>query len=112
MTTYLPNEPGLCIPRVATNIDRKFVFNVIKDLKLGEIERIDLISKKNDRGENFQRCFIHMKQWFKNVNALKARERLMKGLDIKVIYENPWFWKIFASRKRENNKEDIISITT
>ena len=85
---------------------------VIKDLKLGEIERIDLISKKNDRGENFQRCFIHMKQWFKNVNAVKARDRLMKGLDIKVIYENPWFWKIFASRKRENNKEDIISITT
>ncbi len=104
--TYLPNEPSLCIPRVSCNLDRKYVFNVIKDLKLGEIDRIDLVKKENERGETFQRCFIHMKQWFKNTNALRARERLLSGQDIKVFYEHPWFWKVLAKRKKENTIED------
>ena len=36
--------------------------------------------------------------WFENENAKNARERLMNGKDIKIIYDEPWFWKISASR--------------
>ncbi len=110
--TYLPNEPNLCIPRISTNLDRKFVFNIIKDLKLGEIDRIDLVKKQGDRGENFQRCFIHMKKWFHNENALRARERLIQGKDIKVFYDHPWFWRILAKRKKEKSSEEEINEET
>ena len=98
--------PSLCIPRVYPNISETRIRKIFNDLDLGVIERIDIISKTTEKGERFNRVFIHMEQWFQNGNACFARERLLGGKDIKVIYDDPWFWKISAYREGcEINKE-------
>jgi hypothetical protein len=87
------------------NITEAIVHRVISETKLGEIERIDMVKKKNEKGHQYQCVFIRFKYWHTNDNALIARERLLNGKDIKIIYDDPWFWKITAYR--ENNSKKI-----
>ena len=111
-TTNTTNIPSLCIPRVFPNIDEKRIRKIFYELQLGTIERIDIINKKTEKGENFNRVFIHFNSWYNNANANQVRERLLNGKDIKIIYDDPWFWKVSAYRvnpikidnKTNNNK--------
>jgi len=98
--------PSLCIPRVYTNISEGRIRKIFNDLSLGVIERIDIISKTTEKGERFNRVFIHMERWFQNGNASVARERLLNGKDIKVIYDDPWFWKVSAYRDSPSNNNN------
>ena len=105
--TMSNNVPSLCIPRVFNNIDEKRIRRIFVELNLGEIHRIDLVSKTTEKGERFNRVFIHFKHWFSNENADISRERLLNGKEIKIIYDDPWFWKISAYR--ESNKNNVYS---
>jgi hypothetical protein len=88
----------MCIPRVFKNITRERVMGVIKDLDLGVIERIDMVQRENEKGDKFQRVFVHFKKWNSNPNAERARQMLLSGKEIKIIYDDPWFWKISANK--------------
>ena len=92
-----PNVPSLCIPRVFKNITRERVFNCFKDLGIGFVERIDMVPRKSDNGEEFQRVFVHLR-WNRSEQASKARSRVLAGKEIKIIYDEPWFWKVSANR--------------
>jgi hypothetical protein len=99
----LPNNvPSLCIPRVFTNWTESRIRRIFDEIGLGEILRIDVISKNTEKGEKFNRVFVHYKRWFSNPNADMARERLLNGKDIKIVYDEPWFWKISAYRETRN----------
>ena len=87
----------LCIPRVCAGITQKQIRTTLDSLDLGVIERVDVINKK---GEKFNIVFIHFKKWNDSENARLATDRLMNGKEIKVIYDNPWYWKISAYEKR------------
>jgi hypothetical protein len=39
--------------------------------------------------------FIHL-IWKQTDQATAARERLLQGKEIKIIYDEPWFWKVSA----------------
>jgi hypothetical protein len=67
---------------------------------LGIIQRIDMIQKKSEKGEMFSRVFIHFSKWNDTDVAVQAKERILSGKDIKVIYDSPWFWKISANRSQ------------
>jgi len=97
------NAPSMCIPRVFKNVTRDRIGAVFRDLDLGIIERIDMISRENEKGDKFQRVFIHFKKWFRNENADRARSMLIQGKEIKVIYDDPWFWKISANKSKPSN---------
>jgi hypothetical protein len=105
------NQPpiSLCIPRVFLNIDEKQIRKIFNQLKLGEIQRIDIVNKTTEKGEKFNRVFIHFHHWFDSENAIVARERLQSGKEIKIIYDDPWFWKISAYRepKKSPRKKPI-----
>jgi hypothetical protein len=96
----LPNNvPSLCIPRVFTNWTESRIHRIFDDLGMGEILRIDVVSKTTEKGEKFNRVFVHFKRWFSNQNADMARERLLNGKEIKIVYDDPWFWKVSAYRE-------------
>jgi len=93
--------PSLCIPRVYPNISEGRIRKIFDELNIGVIERVDIVSKTTEKGERFNRVFIHMDRWFHNSNACVARERLLGGKDIKIIYDDPWFWKVSAYKGGE-----------
>jgi len=102
----IPNNiPSLCIPRVFTNITEEMIRKIFEDLDLGIIERIDIITKYSQNGEKYNRVFIHFRKWFiQDGNANSARRRLLSGNEIKVIYDEPWFWKVSAYREPNSSK--------
>jgi hypothetical protein len=105
--------PSMCIPRVYPNISEGRIRKIFDELNIGVIDRVDIVTKTTEKGERFNRVFIHMDRWFNNSNASVARERLLGGKDIKIIYDDPWFWKVSAykpavegsSNNNNNNKK-------
>ena len=90
---------SICIPRVFANIRWKRVKAVFDQLGLGEIDRIDMVQRTAEDGSNFQRCFVHFKTWADTENARAVRQQLdAEGGEIKIVYDEPWFWKCFKSR--------------
>jgi hypothetical protein len=99
--TLPANVPVLCIPRVYPNISEGRIRKIFDDLDMGTLERIDIVSKTSEKGEKFNRVFVHFRRWNNSDNANTARERLLNGKEIKIIYDDPWFWKISAYREAE-----------
>jgi len=95
--------PSLCIPRVFPNINEARIRKIFDELLLGDIKRVDIISRTTERGEKFNRVFIHFNSWHSNENANMARERLLNGKEIKIIYDEPWFWKVSAYRSEQRS---------
>jgi hypothetical protein len=91
------NVPSLCIPRVFANISKERVDAVFRKLDIGKVERIDMIERTDDKGQTWKRVFVHL-QWNDSELARSARARLLCGNDVKVVYEDPWFWKVSANR--------------
>lgn len=93
------NVNTLCIPRVFPNIRENRIRGVINTLQMCDIEKIDMVSRVGEKGEKYNRVFIHIKKWYDTANAQTAQERLVAGKDIKIVYDDPWFWKVSAYRK-------------
>lgn len=92
------SQPSLCIPRVFNNITETRIRQVFDDLALGKINRIDIKERKSEKGDSFKRVYVHFDKWFWNENAQAARRKLVSGKEIKIVYDNPWFWKVSASK--------------
>jgi hypothetical protein len=92
------SQPSLCIPRVFNNITESRIRQVFDDLGLGKISRVDIKERKNEKGDSFKRVYVHFDKWFWNEDAQAARRKLVSGKEIKIVYDNPWFWKVSASK--------------
>ena len=94
------SQPSLCIPRLAVGKkdDILSIRSVFEKLKLGKIHHIDIIERKNDKGEAFKRAFIHFERWNDNEETNTIRQKLVSGKEIKIVYDNPWFWKVSANK--------------
>jgi hypothetical protein len=104
--TMPANVPVLCIPRVYANISESRIRKIFDDLNMGTLERIDIVGKNNGKGEKFNRVYVHFRRWNNSENACLARERLLNGKEIKIIYDDPWFWKISAYRETVHSREN------
>jgi hypothetical protein len=95
----------LCIPRVNSDISEAHIRKTLEDLNLGKIERIDIVSRNNEKNEKYNRVFVHLR-WNNLENANISREILLAGKEIKVFYTDKWFWKISAYREPENRRKN------
>ena len=95
------STPSICIPRVFANVTKREVREVFEQVLGGGhacIERIDLISRTDQSGTPFGRVFIHLRFWPKTEQAQAVREQLLAGEQVKIVYDEPWYWKCGASR--------------
>lgn len=98
MSALPQSAPSICIPRVFSNISWGRVKGVFEKLELGEIDRVDMVKKTNDKGEKFQRVFVHFKCWSSADQAQQVRQKLLNGDQVKIVYDEPWFWKVSMSK--------------
>ena len=96
------NQPVLCIPGVFANIKEERIRRIFGDLNLGEVDRVDIVVPKRPVGaeekENkFNRVFIHL-NWNDTPSSVACRKKLSEGKEVKIIYDEPWFWKVSAYR--------------
>ncbi len=98
LSEYPETAPSICIPRVFSNITWTRVKSVFEELGLGEVDRVDMVKKENEKGESFKRVFVHFKCWASTPEANQCRQKLISGDQVKIVYDEPWFWKISASK--------------
>jgi hypothetical protein len=103
---------SICIPRTFPTIrgeqTKRAVFRTFKDLRIGHIERIDTVHKTDKHGERYCTVYVHLKWNMDNKLARETLQKLVDGKEIKVVYDEPWFWKCTAStiQKPENRYSD------
>ena len=85
---------SIVIPRVFKNIGEKRIRAIIYKLDFGFLQRVDIVPKQ---GKNFNVVFLHFSQWNTSPTANAIRTRLDSGENVKIVYENPWFWLIKKS---------------
>ena len=88
-------NPSICIPRVHKKTKKLFIIKQFEELFGAKnfVDRVDMVSK----GDHIK-VFIHMKYWPKTESSTNMCERLVGGKDVKVVYNEPWYWKCSASR--------------
>jgi len=98
-------EPSICIPRTLNNVTWYEVKDIMEELLgKGTIERVDMVQDKRDT--QFCRIFIHLRNWpMSDPRIVAMRENLLAGREVKVVHNQPWFWKCVASNSpRPENK--------
>ena len=91
----------LCIPRVLSNIKGKYIIDTFNKLNIFKIKKVDIVEMLA-----FNRAFIHIDKWMDNAKAEYAKGRLEEGNDIKVIYSEPWFWKVKYYKKNKSSERN------
>jgi len=103
------NKTILCIPGVFSNIKEERIRRIFAELDIGNITRIDIILPKinppqsnlagHDQKEKkqFNRVFVHI-EWNQTPQAATCLRKLTEGKEVKIVYDEPWFWKVSAYR--------------
>ena len=106
-------HPSICIPRTFPTIrgeqTKRAVFKTFRDLRIGFIDRIDTVHKTDKNGERFCTVYVHLKWNMDNKLARDTRQKLVDGQEIKVVYDEPWFWKCTASRVEKPEFRDYTA---
>ena len=91
--------PSVCIPYTLSNTTWRDVRDIFEGIiGRGCVERIDMVNKTNLKGNRYICVFIHLKEWPDTEPASQTRKRLLNGEEIKLVYDDPWFWKCNISR--------------
>jgi len=90
-------SPSICIPRVFAHISTQTISDIFqKKIKIGLIKKIDSIPCGGDG--KFKKIFIHFDFWYNDEKTFQLKTKFLNGNIIKVVYDNPWFWKCSLSR--------------
>ena len=90
---------SICIPRVFNNINWKRVKELFISLNWGFVERVDLIPCGSHK-----RAYVHFAAGRWNMRDRQARNALtalQNGEEVKVVYDEPWFWKLSISSSKK-----------
>jgi hypothetical protein len=82
---------SLCIPRVFANISWHRIKKVFIALNWGYVERVDVIPSGGTK-----RAFVHFAPG--KFTATEVLEALCEGKQVKIVYDEPWYWQISLSR--------------
>ena len=81
---------SICIPRVDNSISRQTIFDYIRAMRVGFIDRIIEIPLKND--QTGKQVIIKFKTWVNNETSEKIMKRFDENKNIKIVYNSPWYW--------------------
>ena len=95
MSSFTNTSPVLFIARAFPNITERRIRDVMDSLNLGQVERVDIKPWKNKEGKSFNKLFIHL-NWNTDSETQTYIDRLNSGKEIKIVYDDPWFWKVSA----------------
>jgi len=87
------NNITICIPKVHKKYNYKWVFQIINKYKIGKIKNINLTPYHNS--PHFNKIIIYFEYWHNTEKNINIYNHMDSGGNIKIIYDEPWFWKCF-----------------
>ena len=93
--------PRLCIPRVFPDIEEDFIRTCFDQVNLGRLVHMKLVPiyrfTDQDKELLYNRVFVTL-EWNDTDHAVRARQVALDGREFKIMYREPWFWKVSAAR--------------
>ncbi len=78
------------ISRVDASIPRSKIFETFNKMKIGFIDRI--IEKPFNDGSGGKFVIIKFRTWVETPLSKRILKRFDEGKDIKIVYDDPWYW--------------------
>jgi hypothetical protein len=100
---------SLCIPKVFANIKEERIRDIFFKLDIAELSRIEIIKTADTK---FNRVVVHLTKWKQNEDGKQAQKCIMNGKEFKVIYDDPWFWKVSAYRNSSSSSRSMSNISS
>lgn len=95
------NYKVMCIPRMDTNITSDFIKCVVNRYRLGKITKLIEIPHKENK--YYKRVIIHIMLDETSHTTEVINSRFSNNQDIKLIYDEPWYWKIVEANYNLNS---------
>ena len=119
MSLYIPRVDTRSLPRVGGNDEeyeaaaKDFIAKQFAYQKIGDIDRIDLVSKKTPDGYTFYIAFVHFKVWHNTHAAHTLQDTIRKGeKKATVQYHKDWYWIVTENRnprtESDLNLQDVV----
>lgn len=109
---YLPlNEPSLYIKWSPKSITSKDVYNILTELNLGLIDRVQSRPTLNNKNQQEGIAFtIYMTEWYRNSNSDQIRLKLINNDDnfITITYEPNKYWKVYSYKSNNNGRRNNL----
>jgi len=80
------------IPRMEASISKKYIFESIRRLNVGYIDKI--IEMPIEGENDYKKVIILFKIWYKNDIADFIINKINSGDNFKYIHSYPWYWRI------------------
>jgi len=90
---HSPTDITIYIPRVSVLVQRQKIFETFSNLRIGFIDKIIEHPSKTDNTS--KRVLVRFKTWVENDNSHLIMERFNDNKDIKIVYDDPWFWTAY-----------------
>ena len=97
-TRSLPNEFGCPGSSEYLSSAKEFISKQFSYQGIGEVDRVDLVSKKTPDGYTFYIAFVHFNEWFDTVEAHSLQDAIVSGEKAMVHFHKHWFWIVTENR--------------
>jgi hypothetical protein len=90
------------IPRMFSNIGESRIRRVFHDNNIGNVERVDLVSKTSNNGDTYNMAFVHFNIMYDTESSAKFRDDVENSeTKTKLVYDDPWFWLVLPFQQKE-----------
>ena len=92
---------SLYIPHVFANIGEKKMKEVFESNEIGKVNHIDFVTKIGKDRKVYNTAYVHFDYWYDNIAAKNIQEKLNEGKEIKIVYDDPWYWKAYVNQTKK-----------
>lgn len=107
MSLYIPRVDTRQIPGKRNNPNFETTASDFISLnfelhKIGDVQRVDLIKKKNNQGFDYFIAFIHFKEWFRTAEAYRLQENIRTGKKAVINVTKDHYWIVKENKNLLN----------
>jgi len=69
------------------------------DQGLGDVGRIDKVSKVDKKGKKYNSVYLHFKVWYDTPGAQSFQDRVLTPeKEARIVYDDPWHWIVLENK--------------
>ena len=94
---------SLYIPHIYANYTSARVSDIIENMRIGEIKRVDFVPKTGSDGKPYNAAYIHFYQWYDNIVAQNFQERVLNpAKEARIMYDEPRYWIVLENKGKKH----------
>ena len=100
---------SLFIPRVFPNITQERVADIFYRLGLGDVRRVDRVSKSDANGNEYYSIYVHFNHWNETLAVANFQERVLNpDKEARIVYGDPWYWIVLENKGQKRTQNPAI----